>query len=250
MCNQRIPILAAAFHATPDKALKILEKALKDGDKEYRNAALRFASDYADNEMYTRLVKRLPKMKPYVKTDILNWLGYEALSSPAKNNLIKNLQVSLDVPGKQVLLDQLKSTDPEVKTAAAWALQRIGDTSVISSLAGLLRSENAEEVALGQQTLAAFGGNITDAVSRTIAQGSNAGKIAGLQLLAGRKANLGLGTVIQQTKSDNADVRKAAYVALRDVVEAQNFTNMCGMLEEADAVYVPDMQQAVIATIL
>jgi HEAT repeat protein len=199
--------------------------------------------------MYTRLVKRLPKMKPYVKTDILNWLGYEALNSPAKNNLIKNLQVSLDVPGKQVLLDQLKSTDPEVKTAAAWALQRIGDTSVISSLAGLLRSENAEEVALGQQTLAAFSGNITDAVTRAIAQGSDAGKIAGLQLLAGRKANLGLGTVIQQTKSDNADVRKAAYVALRDVVEAQNFTNMCGMLEEADAVYVPDMQQAVIATI-
>lgn len=247
--NQRIPVLEAAFQASPEKALKILEKALKDSDKEYRNAALRFASDYADSEMYTKLVKSLPKAKPYVKTDILNWLGYEALSSPTKNNLIKNIQVSLDVPGKQVLLDQLKSTDPEVKTAAAWALQKIGDASVISSLASLLRSDKAEEVALGQQTLAAFSGNITDAVTRSIAQGSNAGKIAGLQLLAGRKANLGLGTVIQQTKSDNADVRKAAYVALKDVVEAQNFTNMCGMLEEADAAYVPDMQQAVIATI-
>ena len=247
--NQRIPTLASAFQAAPDKALKTLEKALKDNDKEYRNAALRFASDYANSEMYTKLVKRLPKMKPFVKTDILNWLGYEALQSPEKNSLIKNIQVSLDVPGKQVLLEQLQSTDPEVKTAAAWALQRIGDTSVISNLAGLLRSDKAEEVALGQQTLAAFGGNITDAVTRAIAQGSNAGKIAGLQLLAGRKANLGLGTVIQQTKSDNAEVRKAAYTALKSVVEAQNFTNMCGMLEEADAAYVPDMQQAVIATI-
>ncbi|MBR1940717.1 MAG: DUF1080 domain-containing protein [Bacteroidaceae bacterium] len=247
--NQRIPTLASAFQAAPDKALKTLEKALKDNDKEYRNAALRFASDYANSEMYTKLVKRLPKMKPFVKTDILNWLGYEALQSPEKNSLIKNIQVSLDVPGKQVLLVQLQSTDPEVKTAAAWALQRIGDTSVISNLAGLLRSDKAEEVALGQQTLAAFSGNITDAVTRAIAQGSNAGKIAGLQLLAGRKANLGLGTVIQQTKSDNAEVRKAAYTALKSVVEAQNFTNMCGMLEEADAAYVPDMQQAVIATI-
>ena len=247
--NQRIPTLASAFQAAPDKALKTLEKALKDNDKEYRNAALRFASDYANSEMYTKLVKRLPKMKPFVKTDILNWLGYEALQSPEKNSLIKNIQVSLDVPGKQVLLEQLQSTDPEVKTAAAWALQRIGDTSVISNLAGLLRSDKAEEVALGQQTLAAFGGNITDAVTRAIAHGSNAGKIAGLQLLAGRKANLGLGTVIQQTKSDNAEVRKAAYTALKSVVEAQNFTNMCGMLEEADAAYVPDMQQAVIATI-
>ena len=247
--NQRIPTLASAFQAAPDKALKTLEKALKDNDKEYRNAALRFASDYANSEMYTKLVKRLPKMKPFVKTDILNWLGYEALQSPEKNSLIKNIQVSLDVPGKQVLLEQLQSTDPEVKTAAAWALQRIGDTSVISNLAGLLRSDKAEEVALGQQTLAAFSGNITDAVTRAIAQGSNAGKIAGLQLLAGRKANLGLGTMIQQTKSDNAEVRKAAYTALKSVVEAQNFTNMCGMLEEADAAYVPDMQQAVIATI-
>ena len=247
--NQRIPTLASAFQAAPDKALKTLEKALKDNDKEYRNAALRFASDYANSEMYTKLVKRLPKMKPFVKTDILNWLGYEALQSPEKNSLIKNIQVSLDVPGKQVLLEQLQSTDPEVKTAAAWALQRIGDTSVISNLAGLLRSDKAEEVALGQQTLASFSGNITDAVTRAIAQGSNAGKIAGLQLLAGRKANLGLGTVIQQTKSDNAEVRKAAYTALKSVVEAQNFTNMCGMLEEADAAYVPDMQQAVITTI-
>ena len=247
--NQRIPTLASAFQAAPDKALKTLEKALKDNDKEYRNAALRFASDYANSEMYTKLVKRLPKMKPFVKTDILNWLGYEALQSPEKNSLIKNIQVSLDVPGKQVLLEQLQSTDPEVKTAAAWALQRIGDTSVISNLAGLLRSDKAEEVALGQQALASFSGNITDAVTRAIAQGSNAGKIAGLQLLAGRKANLGLGTVIQQTKSDNAEVRKAAYTALKSVVEAQNFTNMCGMLEEADAAYVPDMQQAVIATI-
>lgn len=234
--NQRIPTLASAFQAAPDKALKTLEKALKDNDKEYRNAALRFASDYANSEMYTKLVKRLPKMKPFVKTDILNWLGYEALQSPEKNSLIKNIQVSLDVPGKQVLLEQLQSTDPEVKTAAAWALQRIGDTSVISNLAGLLRSDKAEEVALGQQTLAAFSGNITDAVTRAIAQGSNAGKIAGLQLLAGRKANLGLGTVIQQTKSDNAEVRKAAYTALKSVVEAQNFTNMCGMLDRKSVV--------------
>ena len=129
--NQRIPLLATAFQAAPDKALKTLEKALKDGDKEYRNAALRFASDYADSEMYTKLVKSLPKAKPYVKTDILQWLGNEALQSAEKINLIKNIQVSLDVPGKQVLLDQLKSTDPEVKTAAAWALQKIGDTSVL-----------------------------------------------------------------------------------------------------------------------
>lgn len=247
--NQRIPTLAAAFQSAPEKALKTLEKALKDGNKEYRNAALRFASDYANSEMYTKLVKSLPKMKSDVKVDVLNWLGYEALASTQKNNLIKNLQVSLDVPGKQVLLSQLANANPEVKEAAAWALQRIGDTSVISSLASLLRSDNATDVALGQQTLAAFSGNITDAVTRSIAQGSDAGKIAGLQLLAGRKANLGLGTVIQQAKSDNADVRKAAYVALKDVVEAQNFTNMCGMLEEADAAYVPDMQQAVIATI-
>jgi len=229
--------------------LKLVETALKDSHKDYRNAALNFASAYADGELYTKLVKKLPKAKPEVKTDILQWLGNEALASAEKNSLIKNIQVSLDVPGKQVLLDQLKDNNFDVKSAAAWALQKIGDTSVIANLASMLRSDNAQEVALAQQTLGAFNGNITDAVTHYIAQGSTAGKIAGLQLLAGRKANLGLGTVIQQTKSDNTDVRQAAYTALRSIVEAQNFTNMCGMLEEAEAAYVPDMQQAVIATI-
>ena len=242
-------LLAADRQLTGGRnVVKMVETALKDPNRDYRNAALWYASEGATGELYTKLVKDLPKAKPEWKVDVLNWLGNEALDAD-KNGLIKNIQVSLDVSGKQVLLTQLQSSDFAVKEAAAWALQKIGDSSVINNLAALLRSDNAQEVALGKQTLNAFSGNITDAVTRVIPQAGEAGKVAGIELLAARKANLGLGTVTQQTKSDNPAVRKAAYVALKDVVESQNFTNMCGMLEEADKAYVPDMQQAVIATI-
>jgi len=227
---------------------KLLETALKDADIDYRNAALRFASAYANEELYTKLAKSLPKAKPELKVDILNWLGQEALDA-AKNPTLKNLHVSLDVSARQVMVDLLNSNDFNVQQAAAWALQKIGDTASITNLASLLTSDNADLVNLGKQTLTAFGGNITSAVNRIIPQASDLGKVAGIELLAGRKANLGLGTITQQTKSANADVRKAAYAALQSVVEQQNFTNMAGMLEEADAAYVPDMQQAVIATL-
>ena len=229
-------------------AVKLLETALKDSNKDYRNAALRFASATADQNLYTRLIKSLPKAKNDVKVDILNWLGNEALNSE-KNKLIRNVQVSVDVSGKQVLLQQLNNADFGVKEAAAMTIQKIGDTTTINNIANLLKSDNAQEVALAQTALSAFSGNINDAVMRAINNAGSAGKIAGINLLALRKANIGVGTIVQQTKSSDPAVSKAAYAALKDVVEGSNFTNMCGMLEEASADNVAEMQQAVIATI-
>lgn len=231
-----------------DKPLKLLNTALKDKDIDYRNAALWYTSNYADAAIYTDLIKNLPKQKPEVKVDILNWIGRES-KYPEKNPAIKNLNIRFDLPARQVIASQLKDANFDVKKAAAWALVKIGDESAISEIANLLTDTNPDIVTVAKETLEAFKGNITPAVVRAIPNATDAGKIAALRLLAGRKADQMLNTVLDQARNGSAEVQKAAYVALKDVVSGKDFTQLCGMLESANADVIAPLQQAVIAAI-
>ena len=98
--------------------------------------------------------------------------------------MIKNLELRFDLPAKQVLLDQLKDKDFDVQQAAVWALVKIGDKSVIPVLADLLKSNDKQVILLGQDALMAFNGDIDQAVAKVIPSASDAGKVAGLELLA------------------------------------------------------------------
>ncbi|MBP3517223.1 MAG: DUF1080 domain-containing protein [Parabacteroides sp.] len=233
----------------PAKASKMVLAALKDPSKNYRNAALSYASAFADKDLYIELMKLVPKAKPEQKVDILNWIGREA-KRPSQHDIIRNLEIRFDLPAKQVLLEQLADANFDVKQAATWTMVKIGDKSYIPSLAELLKSEDKQVVLLGQDALAAFSGDISGAVAKVIASSaSQAGKIAGLELLAMRKATATINTVLEQIKTGAPEVKEAAYVALKDVVGGRDFVNLCGMLETAEASAVPPMQQAVISSL-
>ncbi len=116
-------------------------------------------------------------------------------------------------------------------------------------LARLLGSDDELTATAAYDALASFSGSINADVARVVPQASDRGKIAGINLLAARKATANLGTVLQQTESSSAEVKTAAYSALKELVSPQDFTKMCGMLEETDDAYVPYMQQAVTATL-
>lgn len=225
-----LQILMAAEE--PSKVSKLILAALKDPSKNYRNAALDYASCYADQALYRELIKRIPKEKADVKVDLLNWVGREA-KNRAKHDMIRDLEIRFDLPAKQVLSGQLLDEDFNVKQAAVWTLVKIGDKSNISSLTNLLKSDDEQVVLLGQDALAAFPGDIDNAVAQVIDVASDAGKIAGLELLAMRKADSKVNTVTAQMKSGSPEVRAAAYKALKDVVAARDFVEVCGILESA-----------------
>ena len=126
---------------------------------------------------------------------------------------------------------------------------KIGDKSVIPVLADLLKSNDKQVILLGQDALMAFNGDIDQAVAKVIPSASDAGKIAGLELLAIRMADANLNTVLDQIKSGSSEVKKAAYTALKDVVSEKDFTLLCGMLETAEASAVAPLQDAIIAAI-
>ncbi|WP_099462970.1 DUF1080 domain-containing protein [Parabacteroides provencensis] len=227
---------------------KLVQAALKDANKEYRNAALSYASDYANKELYVELAKNMVKAKPEVKVDILNWLGREA-KRPSQHDIIQNLDLRFDLPFRQVLVEQAGNADYNVKEAAVWTMVKIGDNSYIPVLSNLLTSNDKQVILLGQDALAAFPGDIDNAVAKAISSSTDAGKIAGLELLAMRKADGTLNAVLEQIKSGSPEVKTAAYKALKDVVSEKDFTQMCGMLETADANAIAPIQQAVIASI-
>ena len=231
-----------------ENSTKLLLSALKDGNKGYRNAALNFASDFANKEVYIEVMKAMQKAKPEVKVDIINWIGREA-KCPSKHDVIKSLELRFDLTAMQVLLAQLKDSNFDVKQATVWTLVKIGDKQVIPVLAELLTSDNKDVILLGQDALAAFNGDIDQAVARAIPSATDAGKIAGAELLAMRKATANLTTVLELIKSGSPEVKKAAYTALKDVVSEGDLVNLCGMLETADASAVAPIQQAVISAI-
>lgn len=234
---------------TSGKPEKEVLNALKKGNRQERNRVLVLASPVADASMYTAILKTLPKAKSEVKVDILNWIGREAASSPSKKDLLKDLEVRFEQPARALLIDQTKNSDYEVKEAAVWALTRIGDQRVIPVLANMLTGSDEKTINLAQQALASFPGDIDDAVAKVIPQAQDAGKVAGLQLLALRKANANSSTVYKQTESSSPAVKEAAFNALKEVVTESDFVRVSGMLETATPQTVIPLQDAVIVSI-
>jgi HEAT repeat protein len=245
----RIAALEILLFLRKEKGLTLVRKAQKDPSAVYRNAALNHYSPFADRNGYVELIKTMAKAKPETKADILNWLGREC-EDPAKNAVIKNLDIRFDLPVRQVLTNQLKNENFAVKQAAVWVLVKTGDVSVIPVLADLLTGSDKEVIALGKEALAAFKGDVAPVVARTVARASDAGKIAAVELLALRRASANINTALELLKAaDNPEVRKAAYGALKDVAAEKDLTLLCGMLETADTAAVPPLQQAVIGAI-
>ena len=116
-------------------------------------------------------------------------------------------------------------------------------------MATLLQNDDKQVVLLAQDALAAFNGNITDVVAGVIQGATNAGKIAALELLSMRRADSCADKVLEQIEFGSPGVRNVAYKALKDVVVARHFRQLCDMLEIADASVVPELQDAIVSSI-
>lgn len=228
-----------------EEGLNLVLSSLDDPNKEYRNAALLYASDFRTPDSYKAIVKKMQKVKPEVKVDILNWIGTQS-AIPEVASILKETEIKLDVPFMKVLNQQLDSKDYDVVEAAAWMLVRLRDQSSMPLLANLLTSTDQKLIDLGEATLAASWGNTPPIVSKVIPTASDPGKIAGLRLLAQRKSTESVNRVYEQATSSSPEVKKAALIALKDVVTEKDVVRLFGMLHQADPADVGFIQQAII----
>lgn len=247
--DPRIALLCEELSSGKKDPAKVLQNALKENDREYRTAILDAVSPYADTPIYIKAIRSIPKASPAVKADIMNWIGKEA-TDPGKRKILNGLEVKFEQPSRQVFINQLAGTNTEVKQAALFAMSRIGDPHTLPAMVKLLTGESEENIQLAQEALAVFSGDIDRAVARAIPQAArDAGKIAGLELLALRKANANSSAVYTQTQSGSPAVREAALKALKDVVNEADFVRLCGMLETASPEAIAPLQEAIVVSI-
>lgn len=235
----REAVLEILMAAKPVTVPKLLQKALKDSSDKYRFSALSFASDYADSNLYSELIKSLKKYKPEAQADILNWLNQEC-EDVQKRQSIGSL-------GTKTIIDLLIFGSSETKTAAAEILSKTGSREGIVALASLLNDADVKTVSIGKEALSTTKGDISSAVAPVITTANTAGKVAGLQLLASRKSSANMNVVLENLYASSSDVRTAAYTALKDVVSEGNLEELYFLLEGTHAEYVAPVQQAIVS---
>ncbi|GHT08918.1 hypothetical protein FACS189426_05750 [Bacteroidia bacterium] len=244
--QDREAALQLLMEANPANVSKLLQTALKDKSRDYRNAALTFALDYANPALYNELVIYLKKAGPELKTDILNTF-VKIYDNPAKKELINTSYTD-------VFVEQLSDKDRDVKQASATLLAKTGDEKSIAALAKMLNTWSkiqypVDDIDLAKNALTVTQGNIALAIVPYLTTAPDKGKIAILQLLSGRKADEQGKAVFEQLNATSPEVRSAAYSALKNVVTVKDLADLYPLLEKSSPETLAPVQQAIVAAL-
>lgn len=211
----------------------LIKSVLKDGNASYLTNVLNAYAYQNNPKALSLILKELtPKATPDKQMAILYWLG--------------NLKINSAVPN---ISSYLNSSNKNVQKAAINSLTKIGTQETILALAGLLKSNDETTVALAQQALENYNGDISYTLASLFNDASDAGKIAALQLIANRKLESQYNLVYNQMFQSNKTVKGEAAKTLQDVVTDKNLPDLFTLLEQTDTDYVSAIQQAINASL-
>lgn len=206
------------------KATPYILSALKDNDRAYRVNALRLSESFADESLYTALAKTLKaKGEKQVKTDILNWLGTNHVTS----------QIN-------AVADNMNATDEEIALAAIGAAGKIGGNTALEALIAAL---NGKHAAAATKALLSFNGKINDGIMKAL-EAEQTIQIAALGIASTRSMNETADKVFSMLTSPEKEVSAAAYQALAGVVGPSDFNRLSQLIEKETGNHVPQIQKA------
>ncbi|QRX63408.1 DUF1080 domain-containing protein [Dysgonomonadaceae bacterium zrk40] len=211
----------------------LLQDALNSGEISYLTPLLNSISFTDDNRSMQLITKELATTQsPEVQTALIYWV--------AENNRKELLPVIIRLSA---------SSNEMVQKAALQSLTRMGGNEALIALASLLKSSDSETVSLATKALASFPGDISYTLASVFEESSNDGKKAILQLIAGRKMTSQYNLVYNQLFTDNATVKQTAANSLKDVVTAENLSDLFTLLEQAEQGLVTPLQKAINAAL-
>ena len=220
--NIRIAGLKIALRADAKKRTQEVLAALKDPDRTYRCAALDCAAEFADDDLYAAIAKKLPSLKNNTaKTDVISWLGARHAVSQAGT-----------------VIAAIASSDPELARAAIRAAGRIGGQEALDALVAQLDGPHAREASAA---LAAFNGKPNAAFAAAL-DGTPRTQANALKLVAMRRITTAADKVFALLESPDAAVRAAAYDALAGVASPKDFERLCDLLDKAQEADVKALQ--------
>ncbi|TDB67314.1 DUF1080 domain-containing protein [Arundinibacter roseus] len=230
----RTAALKLLADATGEAGATILVKAAESADGEYRAAALKYLQPLASPANTALLLKTLAKGSPAVKADVMSYFG--------------KINAKAALPA---ILKLLSAKDQSVQLAAIDAAGKIGDESAIPAFLPLLKSGNSETIrAVKTAILSMKGSKVVDQVAAATPSLVPAAQVAFVEILAARRADTQMSVISALLKSPNADVKTAAFTALKQVATGQDLPQLFTLLNTTtDAGHQVSVQEAIKATI-
>ena len=196
------------------ESVPVLVKALESTDSEYRAAALKLGQKYTMADGTTPWLNAFKKAKPEVQAEIITMLG----RAESKDAL-------------PLVLKSLRSKDQKVKLAAIWAAGKIGQAGTVANLIPVLKTGNAEEILAVKSTLLTIKGEgVVDKLAVALPSLPPTAQPAVIDVLAARAASSKLSVVSTQLKSTNAEVKKAAFDALKSLATSKDLPQLFTLL--------------------
>lgn len=214
--------------ATGKTQVSILRKALSDADREYRCKALANASGKMPEALAT-VSKVYPKLDDDAKVDVIRWFG--------------DNHVEVQLP---TVVAAMSSVNDELACAAIDAAGKIGGDNAVEALVAQLGAKHDKEIG---KALLSCKGNVGEAAGKALDSSDKAVQKSALALVAVRKVYGAYPKVLALTKSDDSGVRAAAYDALASVAKADDFSQICDMLEKSSGTATEKLQAAARNTI-
>jgi len=214
-----------------EKSMSLLLAAADDKNREYRDAALKFAGQngLAGNALW---LKKL--------------VGADNANKAAVIGMLGDNKVAAALPA---ILKLLGSKDAGVKLAAIKAAGQAGGVAALPALLQTMKTGDAATTAAVKEALLIMPGDEVAAQSgAALATMPAAAQPALLTVLAARKADGRINDVLPLTASTDAATRSAAISALKDVATRSNLSELFTLLNNTtNATDISSIQAALIS---
>lgn len=224
--------LFVLYMARKEKAEPLVLNAMRDGNSEYRAAALNMFKPYANSQFVGKLAAMLPTVSEGVKKDIVIFLG-----STGSESVLGSI------------IPFMKSNDKSLRNEAIAAVTAIGGDEAIKALLELLKSTDSDEIALIKNSLLVVKGDLSSGIMRAARQSSPAGMVAIIEVIGQRALGDYNSTLFALAQGQNAELKRAALGSLKNVVWEKDLTTLCQLLESSKVEDYDALQTSLISAL-
>ncbi len=232
---ERLPTNTAALGILVEhrgyEVLPDLLKAVDNGDKAYRNAALNFAEGISGVAATRQWVARAQKAGPELRAEIIGMLGRRA-----------------DVHALPFIQSSLGAKEPEVCLAAAEAVAKLKGPDAASDLLPLLETrQGADAARIADVLLWVLDERHLDPLAARIDTLPPASKAAAVGVVAAKGGKRYYEKIFALTSDQNPEIRQAAYAALKSLAGARDTAGLLNLLNSTtEPALVREVQQALV----
>jgi len=212
-------------------ALEKLTNGIKNPDKKYRGAVLRYAKQITDIAATREWMMVFDELTPQVQAELMTFFGDRG-----------------DLLVLPSIKKGLSSDSRDLRIASMIALGKLKGTEAVEPLLYVMAKASAEEVKAAKDVLTTIvGKNELPLLADSFEKQNKSGQIAIIELLASRQAKCYFELVKNNTSNDDGDIQAAAFSALAKVSDLSDMKSLMSLLMSADEAYLKETQNAIVA---